>query len=38
MRLSCALRFKLLSQQQDRSLILIGDLDQGKRNGLTPPP
>ncbi len=39
MRLSCALRYKLLSQQQDRSLILIGDLDQGKeRNGPTLPP
>ncbi len=35
MRLSCALRYKLLSQQ-DRSLILIRDLDQGKRLPLRP--
>lgn len=34
MRLSCALRYKLLSQQQDRSLILIGDLDQGSVKAL----
>ena len=38
MRLRCPPRYKLLSQQQDRSLILIRDLDQGKRKGPTPPP